>query len=368
MGKNILKRIMLIMYFVSVVLIILMSVRKIISIPVFSLAFIVQSVIIVIVHEFSHGISAEKNGLMFTSMYIGPFVLLRENRKFTGLKKVKFNGSYLGRANIENREIKNDDDFKIHSNAWRKAIKAGPVSDIRISTVFIIIGIYMDIYEISIAVLIIDIFVCIPSFIYGDGEHLFLIKNNKVFEISVIYTYSMIGNISNQTDEYLYRKLIDEIDKTVLNDDSILPLCIAAQSVIYKSIAEDKIIPESIKNTAKEIVNKGPKCFSQGMDIIYFRSLINTMILYYLCVEENKDYAERLYLYVKGMKCSVPGERIDKMRTEHILGKEDHKKEIESGKYRNQMFYGCVGFENMENIIDDKVIEYSYIKNKKTET
>ena len=106
--------------------------------------FILQLLICVIVHELAHGLVAHKSGLKFSVLYVGPIVFILDNLKIKKIKMNRLQLMYLGRAQIDNNEIINDSDFEKHVNMWKKALIAGPISDLILATIFIFISIILD--------------------------------------------------------------------------------------------------------------------------------------------------------------------------------------------------------------------------------
>lgn len=332
------------------------------NINVFSLSviFLVQMAVFVLIHEFAHGKVAEMNGLKFTKLYAGPIIVIRKDKNFTKIVKNKLQGTYLGRANIENGEIRNDLEFERHIIAWKRAMLAGPKSDAVLSIICIIFGIYFKYPTIIISTLVLDLAMCIPSFFYGDGTHYKSMKKDDIFTVSVMYSNSIIGEegISKDTEKYLVSRLENDLEKTEINDDNIVSLSIAARTLLFQKILDGNYSGYRIEEIIWDVRDGNPARFKKMTDRMYFRNIINTAVLYYTCIENDLKKAQILFRSIKNTKHINYVEKNDFIRSRYVLGMQDNKNELLSHKYRNPIFKGCKSLEYAENKMDEIVIEY----------
>lgn len=332
------------------------------NVSVFSLSviFLVQMAVFVLIHEFAHGKVAEMNGLKFTKLYAGPIIVIRKDKNFTKIVKNKLQGTYLGRANIENGEIRNDLEFERHIIAWKRAMLAGPKSDAVLSIVCIIFGIYFKYPAIIISTVVLDLAMCIPSFFYGDGTHYKSMKKDDIFTVSLMYSNSIIGEegISKDTEKYLVSKLENELEKIEINDDNIVSLSIAARTLLFQKILDGKYSGYRIEEIIWDVRDGNPARFKKMTDRMYFRNIINTAVLYYTCIENDLKKAQILFRSIKNTKHINYVEKNDFIRSRYVLGMQDNKEDLLSHKYRNPIFNGCKSLEDAENKMDEIVIEY----------
>lgn len=325
-----------------------------------SVCFLVQLAVFVMVHEFAHGKVAEMNGLRFTKLYAGPIIVIRKDKKFVGIKKNKLQGTYLGRANIENGEIRSDLEFERHVIAWKRAISAGPKSDIVLSVLCLAAGIYFKNPIIIISTIVLDLTMCIPSYFYGDGTHYKSMERDDIFTVSVMYSNSIIGEdgISPDTEKYLVSRLENELEKTEINDDTIVSLSIAARTLLFQKILDGKYSGYRIEEIIWDVRDGNPARFKKMTDRMYFRNLINTAVLYYTCIENDLKKAQILFRSIKNTKHVNYVEKNDFLRSQYVLGMRDNKDRLLSHKYRNPIFNGCKSLEDAEDKMDEIVIEY----------
>lgn len=325
-----------------------------------SVCFLVQLVVFVLVHEFSHGKIAEMNGLRFTKLYAGPIIVIREDKKFVRIEKNKLQGTYLGRANIENGEIRSDLEFDRHIIAWKRAISAGPKSDIVLSVLCLVAGIYFKYPILIISTLVLDLAMCIPSFFYGDGTHYKNMERDDIFTVSVMYSNSIIGEkgISADTEKYLVSRLENELEKTEITDDNIVSLTIAAQTLLFQRILEGRYSGYRIEEIIWDVRDGNPARFKKFTDRMYFRGLINTAVIYYTCIENDLKKAQILFRAIKNTKRINYVEKNDFIRSRYVLGMQDNKEELLSHKYRNPIFKGCKSLEDAEEKMDEIIIKY----------
>lgn len=325
-----------------------------------SVCLLIQISIFVLVHEFMHGKVAEINGLKFTKLYAGPIIVIRENKRFVRIEKNRLQGTYLGRANIENGEIRNDLEYDRHTIAWKRVLLAGPKSDLALSILFIVAGIYFKLPILILSTLIIDISMCIPSFLYGDGTHFNNLKKDEIFKTSVMYSNSIIGEdgISKETEKYLTSRLEKELEEREITDDNIVSLCIAAQTLLFQKIIEGKYSGYKIEEIIWNIRDGSPSRFKKPNEKMYFRGLINTAVLYYTCIENDLRKAQILFRSIKYLKHISYVEKNDFIRSKYVLGIQDKKEELLSHKYRNPIFKGCKSVEKSEDRMDEIVIKY----------
>lgn len=325
-----------------------------------SICFLIQISIFVLFHEFMHGKIAEMNGLKFTRLYAGPIIVIREDKKFVRIEKNRLQGTYLGRAHIENNEIRSDLEYDRHIIAWKRVLLAGPKSDLVLSILCIIFGIYFKLPILILSTLIIDLTMCIPSFLYGDGTNFNNIKKDEIFKTSIMYSNSLIGenDISKETEKYLTSRLEKELEEKEINDDNIVSLCIAAQTLLSKKIIDGKYSGYKIEEIIWNLRDGNPNRFKKSNEKMYFRGLINTAVLYYTCIENDLRKAQILFRSIKYIKHISYVEKNDFIRSKYVLGIQDKKEELLSHKYRNPIFKGCKSIEKAEDKMDEIVIEY----------
>ncbi len=398
MGKTLFKLFKLLIY-TSVGVAIGLSVAFLdLSIFELSVCFLVQLAVFVLIHEFAHGKVAEMNGLRFTKLYAGPIIVIRKDKRFVRIKKNKLQGTYLGRANIENGEIRSDLEFDRHVIAWKRAISAGPKSDIVLSILCLAAGIYFKYPIIIVSTIVLDLAMCIPSYFYGDGTHYKSMERDDIFTVSVMYSNSIIGEdgISPDTEKYLVSRLENELEKTEINDDTIVSLSIAARTLLFQKILDgkysgyrieeiiwdvrdgnparfkkmtDRMYFRNLINTAVlyytciendfwDVRDGNPARFKKMTDRMYFRNLINTAVLYYTCIENDLKKAQILFRSIKNTKHVNYVEKNDFIRSRYVLGMQNNKEELVSHKYRNPIFKGCKSLEESEDKMDEIVIEY----------
>lgn len=321
----------------------------------------IQFMVYIIAHELSHGFIAQKNGLNFSVLYLGPFTFKRVNNKLKLQKGASFQLTYLGRAQIDNNEILNEDNYNKHVKAWIKAIKAGPLCDLILSVTILIIALIFKINILLLSTLIIVTIVCIPSYIMGDGKHAKLLKTDKIFTDTIIYTYSIVGNtpVSKESKYYLINRLINALENEDINKDNISSLSIALPMALQAYFTKDT---DKFPSTIDKVVNKSIEykkvMLSKTLEQSYYKALINTSIIYETIFNNDKDKAFKLYEEVKDIKHNLPGEKLDLYRSQHILGIKDHESEISSDKLMNPMFKGCQGVYDMEKKISNMVINF----------
>ena len=360
MGKTLLKLLKLLIY-TSVGALIGISVAFLdLSIFELSVCFLLQLAVFVMVHEFMHGKIAEMNGLRFTKLYAGPIIVIREGKRFVRIEKNRLQGTYLGRANIENGEIRNDLEFERHIIAWKRAISAGPKSDIVLSVLCLVAGIYFKYPILIVSTLVLDLAMCIPSFFYGDGTHYKNLEKDDIFTVSVMYSNSIIGEngISPDTEKYLVTRLEKELDQNDITDDNIVSLAIAAQTLLFQKIIDGKYSGYRIEEIIWDVRDGNPARFKKMTDRMYFRGLINTAVLYYTCIENDLKKAQILFRSIKNTKHVNYVEKNDFIRSQYVLGMRDRKSDLLSHKYRNPIFKGCKSLEDAEDKMDEIVIEY----------
>lgn len=322
---------------------------------------IVQFIVFLILHELSHGLIAQKNGLNFSVLYIGPFTFKKENNKFKLQKGTSFQFTYLGRAQIDNNEILNEDDYKKHIKGWIKAIQAGPLCDLILSITILVIALILKLNALIISILIVTTLMCIPSYIAGDGKHAKLLKKDKTFADTIIYTYSIIGNTpsSKKSKSYLIDRLIKDLENEDINKNNILSLSLALQMVLqgYFNNDIDKL-PTIIDEVINASISHKKLMLSKTLEQSYYKGLINTSIIYETMFNNNKGKALKLYEEVKVLNHNLPGEKLDLCRSEHILGIKDFEEELKSDKLMNPIFKGCKGAYEMDMNISNMVIDF----------
>lgn len=325
---------------------------------------ILQMIVFVVAHELSHGFVADKNGLKFTVLYLGPFTFRRENNKFKKIKSFGKQLTYVGRAQIDNFEILNEEDVEKARKAWIKALKAGPLSDLILGTTTICIGLIFKWNLLIISTVIIFVLISIPSYIMGDGKHMKLIKKNKIFTDVILYTYSIVGNtpISRESISFLLQKIENNIEKTNVNKDNLISLALSAQSLYMDAICNNKEDLSPNINEIVEVTIENKNIFlNKQIESSYYKGLINIAIMYEAIIKNNKERALELYKHVKKEKHNMPGEKLDFYRVEHTLGIANRKGEISNENLMNPIFKGCEGVESMERIINELILEKSKI-------
>lgn len=320
---------------------------------------IVELLFFATIHELSHGFVAEKNGLNFTVLYVGPFAFKRENKKFKRMKGITKQLMYIGRAQIDNFEILNEDDIEKARKAWIKALQAGPLSDLILSITAIVLGLIFRSYILVIATIIVDMCMCLPSYIMGDGQHTKLMKSDKVFTHVILYTYSIIGNtlISEESRLFLLEKIEKDIVENEVDTSNVISLSLSAHSIYVNAICNDRRdLPENI-NKILEMTKKNKDIFyKKEIESSYYRNVINTSILYEVLIKDNKEKALDLYKCVKNEKHNMPGEKLDFFRVEHVLGIANRKSEILNENLMNPVLKGCEGIDAIERKINDLIL------------
>lgn len=336
---------------------------KFLDMNVFQLILVtsVQFIIFIVAHELSHGFIAQKNGLNFSVLYIGPFTFKRVNNRFKLQKGGSFQLTYLGRAQIDNNEILNEDDYKKHVKAWIKAIQAGPLCDLTSSILTLLIALIFKLNILFLSTIVVAMIVCIPSYIMGDGKHLKLLKTDKIFTDTIIYTYSIIGNtpVSKECKYYLINRLINDLENKDINKDNILSLSLALQMVLQVYFNKDI---DKLPSTIDEVVNKAiihkDVMLSKTLEQSYYKGLINSSIIYETIFKNDFNRALKLYEEVKVLKHNLPGEKLDLYRSEHVLGIKDYEDELNSDKFMNPILKGCQGAYAMDMNISKMVIDF----------
>lgn len=321
---------------------------------------VVEIFVFAIIHELSHGFTAEKNGLKFTVLYLGPFAFKRENKKFKKIKGLTKQLIYLGRAQIDNFEILNKDDIEKAKKSWIKSLKAGPISDLILSIIVIVLGLIFKSYILIISTALVSLFMCLPSYIMGDGQHIKLMKKDKIFSNVILYTYTIAGNtpVSEESKLFLLGKVENDISNSEANEDNIISLALAAQSLYIDGILKNKIdLPQSMDDIVEKTIKSKNKFLKKQIESSYYRGLINSAIMYEVIINNNKKKAFKLYKYVKKQKHNLPGEKLDFYRVQHILNIADRKGEIENENLMNPIFKGCQGIENIERRINKIILE-----------
>jgi len=321
---------------------------------------ILQMIVFVVVHELSHGFVGEKNGLKFTVLYLGPFAFKRENNKFKKIKSFSKQLAYAGRAQIDNFEILNEEDVEKARKAWIKALKAGPLSDLILGIITICTGVIFKWDLLIISTVIIFIFISIPSYIMGDGKHVKLIKNDKIFTDVILYTYSIVGNtpISRESISFLLQTIESDIEKTNVNKKNLISLAISAQAIYMDAICNNKEdLPKNINKIVEMTIENKKIFLNKQIESSYYKSLINVAIMYEVLIKDNKERALDIYKHVKNEKHNMPGEKLDFYRVEHLLGITNRREEILNENLINPIFKGCKGVESMERIINESILE-----------
>lgn len=323
--------------------------------------FLVQLLIYVIIHELAHGLVAHKNGLKFSVLYLGPIIFTLDNLKIKEIKISKLQQFYLGRAQIDNNEIIDNNDFTNHINMWKKAIIAGPISDLVLSIIFIVISIISKNYIFIFTTISIILVMSIPSYFMGDGKHVKLLKKDSLFCELIIYTYSIIGNteVSDESKKYLVSRLFKSLESCTPNKENIINVS-AILGTLYQVYLVDEIdrLPRNSDEIIDKVIEYKKIILKEKIEQSYFKSLISNYIIYnVICLDKN-DESLSLYNQVKDLKFKLPGEKLDLFRVEHILKMKNRKEELESDKYINPLFVGCKGIYEMETKINKKIIDF----------
>lgn len=323
--------------------------------------FIVQILIYVIIHELAHGLVAHKNGLKFSVLYLGPIVFILDNLKIKKIKINKLQQFYLGRAQIDNNDIIDNNDFENHINMWKKALIAGPISDLILSITFIVISIISKNYIFIFTTLSMMFIIGIPSYLMGDGKHVKLLKKDILFSELVMYTYSIIGNtdVSNKSRKYLVSRLFKSLETCTLNKENIINIS-AILGILYQVYFIDEInsLPRNNEEIIDKVIEYKEIILKEKIEQTYFKSLISSCIIYNVIYLGNIDKSLNLYNQVKDLKFNLPGEKLDLFRVEHILKIENRKNELENDKYMNPLFIECKGVYEMETKINKKIIDF----------
>ena len=325
---------------------------------------IAEILVFATIHELSHGLTAQKNGLKFTVLYLGPFTFKRENNKFKRMKGLTKQLTYVGRAQIDNFEILNEDDIEKARKAWIKALQAGPLSDLILSIIAIVIGLIFKSYILVISTIIVTILMCLPSYIIGDGQHIKLMKKDKIFTNVILYTYSIVGNtiISEESKSFLLEKIKQDIIENEVDESNLISLSLSAHSIYMDAIYNNKRnLPDNINKIVEMTIKNKEIFYKKEIEASYYRNVINTAIMHEVLVDDNKEKALELYKYVKDEKHSLPGERLDFYRVEHVLGISNRKGEILNENLMNPVLKGCEGIEAIEKRINELILEKSKI-------
>lgn len=323
--------------------------------------FIFQLLIYVIIHELAHGLVAHKNRLKFSVLYLGPIVFTLDNLKIKEMKISKLQQFYLGRAQIDNNEIIDNNDFENHINSWQKALIAGPLSDLILSIIFLLISIISKNYIFIFTTLAIIFMMSIPSYLIGDGKHVKLLKKDILFSELLMYTYSIIGNteVSNKSRKYLISRLFESLEKCSPDEENIINIS-AILGILYQSyfIGEISNLPRNNEKITDKVIEYKKLILKEKIEQTYFKSLISSCIIYKVIYLEDIDKALDLYNQIKDLKFNLPGEKLDLFRIEHLLKVKNRKKELESDKYMNPLFIGCKGVYRMDTKINKKIIDF----------
>lgn len=325
---------------------------------------ILQLIVFVISHELSHGFVGKKYGLKFTVLYLGPFVFKRENKKFKKIKGIFKQSIFIGRAQIDNFEILNEKDIDRGRQAWIKALQAGPLSDLILSIIVILIGIISKSYLLIISTIIISGVISIPSYFMGDGKHIKMLKNDKVFTDVILYTYSIAGNtpISQESRAFIVDRMFKDIEENKVNEMNLISMVLAAHSIYIESILKLQMdLPEEINSIVNMCIENKNIFLKKQIEQSYYKSLINAAILYEVLINENKEKALDLYNHVKNEKHNMPGEMLDFYRVQHVLGINNRKGEILNKNLMNPMFKGCQGINDIEERINNLILSKSKI-------
>ena len=338
--------------------------KLIMTILLLILIIILQVIVFVISHELSHGFVGEKYGLKFTVLYLGHFVFKRENKKFKRIKGVFKQSIFIGRAQIDNFEILKDEDVERGRQAWIKALQAGPLSDLILSIIVILIGVICKSYMLIISTIIVNGVISIPSYLMGDGKHIKMLKNDKVFTDVILYTYSIAGNtsISQESREFIVNRMFEDIEEIEVNETNLISMALVAHSIYIESILKSqRDLPKEINSIVKMCIEHKNIFLKKQMEQSYYKSLINTAILYEVLINENKEKALDLYKHVQNEKHNMPGEMLDFYRVQHVLGINNRKGEILNKNLMNPMFKGCKGINDIEEGINKLILSKSKI-------
>ena len=323
---------------------------------------ILQLISFVISHELSHGFIAEKNGLRFTVLYLGPFTFKRENRKFKRIKGISKQYVFIGRVQIDNMEIINEYDIENSRESWIKAIQAGPLSDLILSIIFIIIAIIFKSKLLFFSTIIVCLLMCIPSYVMGDGKHIKALKSDKIFTDVILYTYSISGNtyVSDESKLFLMDRIIEDLNENDVTKDNLISMVLAAQ-IIYQVALCDGIrnVPNKLDKIVDMTIENKNLFLKKQIEQTYYKSFINFSIIYEVIINENRQRALEIYNYVKDVKHNMPGEMLDFYRVEHILGINNRKEELLNDNLMNPIFKGCDGIYKMEKKVNEQIIEKS---------
>lgn len=323
--------------------------------------FIVQLLICIIVHELAHGLVAHKSGLKFSVLYVGPIVFILDNLKIKKIKMNRLQLMYLGRAQIDNNEIIKDSDFEKHVNMWKKALIAGPISDLILATIFIFISIILKKYIFIYTTLSIIFIISIPSYLMGDGKHVKLLKKDNLFSELLMYTYSIVGNteVSNKSKKYLVSRLFKSIETCNPNKQNIINisaiLCVLYQAYIIEEINS---LPKNNEEIMNKVIEYKKIILKEKIEQSYFKSVVSNYIIYNIMYLDKTDKVLDLYEQIKSLKFNNLGEKLDLFRIEHILEIKNRKIELESDKYMNPLFIGCEGVYEIENKVNKKIIDF----------
>lgn len=323
--------------------------------------FILQLLICVIVHELAHGLVAHKSGLKFSVLYVGPIVFILDNLKIKKIKMNRLQLMYLGRAQIDNNEIINDSDFEKHVNMWKKALIAGPISDLILATIFIFISIISKKYIFIYTTLSIIFIISIPSYLMGDGKHVNLLKKDNLFSELLMYTYSIVGNteVSNKSKKYLVSRLFKSIETCNPNKQNIINIS-AILGILYQVyfIEEINSLPKNNEEIINKVIEYKKIILKEEIEQSYFKSVVSNYIIYNIMYLDKTDKALDLYEQIKNLKFNNPGEKLDLFRIEHILEIKNRKIELESDKYMNPLLIGCEGVYEIESKVNKKIVDF----------
>ncbi|MEG0856906.1 MAG: site-2 protease family protein [Terrisporobacter sp.] len=335
------------------------------SIFIFIPVLILELILFVISHELNHGFAAERNGLKFTVLYLGPFTFKRENKKFKRIKGTSNQLAYLGRAQIDNGEILNEEDVNKHIKSWIKALQAGPLSDVILSIIMIILGFTLKFYVLIATTIVIDIFMFLPSYIIGDGKHIKQMKKDKVFSDIILYTYSIAGNtpISKQSKEFLLKRIVEDINNNVVTKENLISMTLATQSAYQGILCEDlNSTPKGMEKIVDMAIKNKNMFLKKQIEQTYYKSLINFSIIYEVIINNNKERALELYEEVKNEKHDMPGEKLDYYRVQHVLEIYNRKSEILNENLMNPVFKGCEGITRIEEKVNEIILAKSFVR------
>ncbi|WP_322395693.1 hypothetical protein, partial [Clostridium perfringens] len=156
---------------------------------------------------------------------------------------------YIGRAQIDNFEFLNAEDIEKARKAWINALQAGPLSDLILSIIAIVLGLIFKSYILVIATIIVVMCMCLPSYIMGDGQHTKLMKTDKIFTHVILYTYSIIGNtlVSEESRLFLLEKIEKDIVENEVDKSNLISLSLSAHSIYINDIYNSRRdLPENI--------------------------------------------------------------------------------------------------------------------------